>query len=203
MTIWNTRQGHNDRVRVGPAETNLRRRGIWGTNLQFVCLANRIKSWITAKGLVSIVGSSFNHSDERSNFRENPVESQTGSCLSMGRLEQVFGGRMSCHSWRQPARKKGGMLDLFRLYTVFGLETMHTTWIVVQSRNKSNFHNQCVPRLHIRYPWFIQLWQYMYSDNTCNILVTQYMFWTIHNTCNTILVLCYNIVLQVPSVYLA
>ena len=23
MTIWNTRQGHNDRVRVGPAETNL------------------------------------------------------------------------------------------------------------------------------------------------------------------------------------
>ena len=26
MTIWNTRQGHNDRVRVGPAETNLRRR---------------------------------------------------------------------------------------------------------------------------------------------------------------------------------
>ena len=22
MSIWNTRQGHNDRVRVGPAETN-------------------------------------------------------------------------------------------------------------------------------------------------------------------------------------
>ena len=30
MTIWSTRQGHNDRVRVGPAETNLRRRtGTW------------------------------------------------------------------------------------------------------------------------------------------------------------------------------
>ena len=30
MTIWNTRQGHNDRVRVGQSKTNLRRKRIWG-----------------------------------------------------------------------------------------------------------------------------------------------------------------------------
>ena len=30
MTIWNTRQGHNDRVRVSPAESPKR---IWGTGL--------------------------------------------------------------------------------------------------------------------------------------------------------------------------
>ena len=41
MTIWNTRQGHNDRVRMCPAEKNLRHRtGTWprGPSIKYVTL---------------------------------------------------------------------------------------------------------------------------------------------------------------------